>query len=119
MTNSSILDSIKKSIGLDKDYTAFDPDVIMHINSVFAVLTQLGIGPSEGFSIEDSETTWDDYIGDDIRFNSVKTYILLRVRILFDPPTASHLMSAMNEQIREFEWRIQTLREEEKWGKTA
>lgn len=115
MPINSILDSVKKSIGIDKEYAAFDPDIIMHINSVLATLNQLGVGPESGFSIEDSSTTWNELIGDDPRYNSVKTYVFLKVRTLFDPPTASHLMTAMNEQIREFEWRIQTLREEDKW----
>lgn len=115
MPISSILDSVKKSIGIDKEYVAFDPDIIMHINSVLATLNQLGLGPNEGFSIEDNSSNWEDFIGSDPRYNSVKTYVFLKVRTLFDPPTASHLMTAMNEQIREFEWRIQVLREEDKW----
>ena len=115
MPISSILDSVKKSIGIDKEYTAFDPDIVMHINSVLATLNQLGIGPDAGFAIEDSSATWTEFIGDDPRYNSVKTYLFLKVRTLFDPPTASHLMTAMNEQIREFEWRIHTLREEDRW----
>jgi hypothetical protein len=112
---SSILTSTKKILGIDDAYTAFDVDLLMHINTVFATLNQLGIGPENGFSIEDSTTTWDTFLGSDLRLNSVKTYVCLRVRMLFDPPSSSYHVEAMNKQIQELEWRISIHREGESW----
>lgn len=111
MADDSILNSTKKILGIDKDYTAFDVDVITHINTVFAVLNQLGIGPEEGFVIEDAVPTWDAFLGDDPLLNSVKTYVYLRVRILFDPPTTSFLLESLKEQYKELEWRLNVKRE--------
>ena len=102
----SILDSTKKMLGLASDYTAFDLDVITHINSVFSVLTQLGIGPERGFSIEDSSTTWDEYLGGNKLLHTIKSYVYLRVRVLFDPPSAGYVLTAIENQIKELEWRI-------------
>ena len=113
--SESILLSTKKALGISEDYTAFDPDVIMHLNAALAVLNQLGVGPTEGFAIFDESPTWEDLLGDDPRYNSVKTYIFLRVRILFDPPTTSYLISALNDQLREYEWRLSTTREGDEW----
>lgn len=103
---NSILDSIKKVLGIAPDYDVFDPDLIQHINSVFFTLQQLGIGPEEGFEITDAETTWDAFLGTNKLLNSVKTYISLRVRILFDPPANSFVMDALQKQIQELEWRL-------------
>lgn len=111
----SILNSIKKNLGIAADYTAFDADILMHINSVFSTLNELGIGPDAGFMIEDDEPTWDAFIGEDLRLNSVKTYVYLRVRLLFDPPTTSYLIAATQEQIKEFEWRLNAVREKTAW----
>ncbi len=102
----SILTSIKKLLGIGEDYTHFDADIIMHINSVFAVLTQLGVGPSEGFSIEDDLATWNKFLPDDPRLNTVKSYMYMKVKLLFDPPSGSAHMEAMNRVIGEFEWRL-------------
>ena len=102
----SILESTKKILGIEAEYTPFDVDIITHINSVFSTLNQLGIGPANGFMIEDAAPTWDDFLGDDPRFNAVKSYVYLRVRLLFDPPTTSYLMTALNEQVKELEWRL-------------
>lgn len=102
----SILTSIKKLLGIGEDYTHFDPDIIMHINSVFMILNQMGVGPPEGFRIEDDIDTWRDYTDNDMMIESVKTYIYLKVRLLFDPPTGSSLIEAMNRQIAELEWRL-------------
>lgn len=102
----SILDSTKKMLGLETDYTVFDLDVITHINTVFSVLTQLGIGPERGFSIEDSSTTWDEYLGGNKLLSTIKSYVYLRVRILFDPPSAGYVLTAIENQIKELEWRI-------------
>ena len=113
--SDSILTSTKKILGIDESYTAFDLDVITHINSVFTILQQLGIGPSDGFMIEDAEPTWDTFLAGDPLLNSVKTYVYLRVRLLFDPPTTSFLISAMKEQAQELEWRLNVKREGESW----
>lgn len=109
-TSTSILDSTKKTLGLSPDYDVFDPDIIIHINTVFSFLNQIGVGPSEGFMIEDATTTWDQFITDS-RLNSIKSYIYLRVKLLFDPPATSFVLSAMKEQIQELEWRINVYRE--------
>jgi hypothetical protein len=111
----SILTSTKKVLNLAADYEAFDQDVIMHINSVFSTLNQLGVGPEVGFMIEDASSTWDAFLGIDPRLNHVKTYVYLRVRILFDPPQTGHHMSAMEKQITELEWRLNVQREETMW----
>ena len=102
----SILGSIKKLLGVDELYTVFDKDIIMHINSVFFVLTQLGVGPEEGFSIQDETAVWDDFIPCGANLEVLKSYVYLRVRMLFDPPTSSSVSEAMNRQINEFEWRL-------------
>lgn len=111
----SILDGTKKILGIDSAYDAFDTDVIVHINSVFSTLTQLGIGPVEGFMIEDETSKWEEFIGIDNNLNAVKTYVYLRVRLLFDPPTNSFLVASLNEQVKELEWRLNVYREEEAW----
>jgi hypothetical protein len=107
----SILNSTKKVLGLEEDYTAFDVDVVMHINSVLSILGQLGIGPEEGFAIEDADETWTDLFSDVKLLNMVKTYVYLRVRMLFDPPTTSFAISAMERQIDELTSRISIHRE--------
>lgn len=112
---ASILLSTKKILGISPDYTVFDLDIITHINTAFSTLTQLGLGPVAGFMIEDESATWDDFIADDLQYNSVKTYVFLRVRMLFDPPQTSYLITAMNEQIKELEWRLNAHREEAGW----
>jgi hypothetical protein len=102
----SILTGTKQILGLDESYTAFDFDVITHINSAFATLNQLGIGPDDGFMIEDATAVWDDFYTDNLPLNPVKTYVYLRVRMLFDPPTTSYMIEAMQKQIAELEWRL-------------
>ena len=103
----SILTSIKKMLGIDVEYTHFDADIIMHINSVFMILTQLGVGPSEGFSIEDDSAIWSDFIQDSTNIESVKSYVYLRVKLLFDSTSlGSPVIEAMNRQISELEWRL-------------
>lgn len=111
----SILDSTKKVLGVPADYDAFDVDIIMHINSVLATLQQLGVGPAEGFMIEGKEETWEEYLQGNINLNPVKTYVYLRVRLLFDPPTTSYLINALEKQKEELEWRLNVKREEEEW----
>lgn len=113
--STSILNSVKKVLGLAEDYTAFDPDIVLHINSVFSTLQQLGVGPTEGFEIEGATGTWDSFLGADPRLNNVKTYVSLRVRMLFDPPTTGHHVNAMQAQIQELEWRLNVHMEETIW----
>ena len=102
----SILTSIKKLLGIVEEDTNFDVDIIMHINSAFSVLTQLGVGPAAGFSIEDNSVYWEDYVGDDPRLEMVKTYVYMKVRVIFDPPTSATVMQAINSRISELEWRL-------------
>jgi len=111
----SILDSVKKVLNLSSDYTAFDQDIILHINAVFSTLNQLGVGPESGFMIEDKDAVWSDFLGGDLRLNNIKTYVYLRVRMLFDPPTIGYLVTAMQDQIKELEWRINVQRESVAW----
>lgn len=104
---ASILDTTKKALGIDSEYDAFDSDIMMHINSVFFTLNQLGVGPVDGFNIDDDTTTWDSFIGtEDKNFSVVKSYMYLRVRLLFDPPSTSFAIEAMKKQVEELEWRL-------------
>lgn len=102
----SILTSIKKLLGIAEEYKHFDADLITHINSVFSILTQLGVGPSEGFSITDDSAVWTDFIQDNSKIELVKSYIHLKVKLLFDPPLSSAVIEAINRMISEFEWRL-------------
>src|SRR3954470_7508885 len=113
---TSILNSVKKILGLQSTDTPFDEMVLTHINTAFSTLYQLGVGPAAGFAIEDANPTWDDFITGDISIvNACKTYIYLRVRLLFDPPPTSFALASMKEQLTEYEWRISVLREEANW----
>lgn len=87
----------------------------MHINTAFSTLNQIGIGPDAGFMIEDASATWDQFLGDDPRLNSVKTYVYLKVRLIFDPPATSFVINAIEKQIEEIEWRLHVKREGESW----
>lgn len=102
----SILVSIKKILGINADYEHFDPDLIIHINSVFMILNQLGVGPPEGFTITDSSSTWSDFVSDTTKIESIKTYIALKVRLVFDPPQSSAVLSSMERTVSELEWRL-------------
>ncbi len=102
----SILTSTKKSLGITEEYTQFDQNIIMHINSVFMILTQLGVGPKEGFRIEDKTAEWNEFITDEDNAEAVKSYMYLKVRLLFDPPLSSAVMNATNQCIDELEWRL-------------
>lgn len=102
----SILQSIKKLLGVHKDDTHFDMDIIIHINSAFATLNQLGVGPAQTFLIEDEKPTWSDFTEDNDQFNNVKSYVYLSVKLIFDPPTSSFVLSAMERQLKELEWRL-------------
>lgn len=104
--SNSILTSTKKILGINEDYTVFDLDIMTHINSVFTTLTQLGVGPAEGFYIEDSTAVWDDFIAPEANLSAVKSYVYLRVRLLFDPPSTSYHITSLKEQVLELEWRL-------------
>lgn len=102
----SILVTIKKLLGITKEYTNFDTDIITHINTTFITLNQLGVGPKEGFMIKDDADIWSDFIGDNKKLNSVQTYIYLKVKLVFDPPLNSSVMEANKQMINELEWRL-------------
>jgi hypothetical protein len=108
---SSILKSTKKVLGLAEDYVAFDPDVTMHINAAFSILHQLGVGPTDGLTVEDESKSWADFSTNAAVLNLVKTYVYLKVRSLFDPPTMSYLVTAVDNQLKEYEWRLQVMAE--------
>ena len=103
---TSILTSIKKLLGVAEDYVEFDEDIMTHINSVFLNLTQLGVGPEEGFMIEDNTAEWEDFINDSVQLQAVKTYVYLKVKLLFDPPLSSSVTESINRMIAELEWRL-------------
>lgn len=101
----SILTSIKKLLGISEEYENFDQDIRIHINTVFGVLHQLGIGPENGFFIEDKTALWYDYTMSP-KLEMIKTYVYLKVRLMFDPPTSSVLLESINNTIKELEFRI-------------
>ena len=102
----SVLTSVKKLLGIDEGYTHFDADNVMHINSVFSILTQMGVGPANGFSIMGKDEGWSDFISGGAVLPLVKSYVGLKVRLLFAPPLSSAAVESMNRQISEFEWRL-------------
>ena len=102
----SILTSIKKMLGLHASDESFDIDVIIGINTALAALTQIGVGPAEGFTIEDATTTWSDFIGMSPKLEFIKTYVYLKVKLIFDPPQSSSVIEAYNRSIGELEYRI-------------
>lgn len=104
---SSILNDVKKLLGIEEDYTYFDKDIVIHINSVFGILNQLGVGPDNGFAIEDATAEWIDFLQTtDPRLNMVKSYMYAKVRLLFDPPQTSNLKESLERECSELEWRI-------------
>lgn len=108
----SILDSVKKNVGLGADYDVFDLSIKTHINTVFSTLAQIGIGPPLGFMIEDAEATWNSFLAAQPLLNAVKSYMYLKVRLLFDPPSSSFVLTSMEKQITELEWRLLVAKEE-------
>lgn len=103
----SILTSIKKLLGIAEDYEHFDQDIMIHINSAFSVLSQLGVGPKDGFCIDGPDATWSDFLCNDSRLEFVKTYVYLKVKLVFDTQSSSSaVIDAINRQISELEWRI-------------
>lgn len=113
MTN--ILDDIKLDLGLPPDYDVFDPSVRRHINSAFARLTQLGLGPPQGFKIKTGSETWEDFLGDAEDRDDVKGFIFLRTKMYFDPPATSFHIAAIEEQLKELAWTLNAKREAEEW----
>ena len=113
----SILKSTKKILGIADDYDVFDLDIVTHINTAFFTLTQLGVGPATGFMIEDASAEWGDFIDMELdpQYNAVRTYVFLKVRQLFDPPTTSYLITATEKQIAELEVRLNIHREDTQW----
>lgn len=110
----SILTSIKKAVGIAEEYTHFDPEIIMHINTVFGDLREIGVGPEEGFRIEDDTSVWTDFIPstNSLWFEGVKSYVYLRVQLLFDPPTNSSVLASKEKQVEKLEWRLNFAAEE-------
>lgn len=107
MNTDSILTSVKKLLGITEECTDFDADIIIHINSALMILTQLGVGPIEGFSIQDKTVLWTNFLGEDNqKLESVKSYVYMKVRLMFDPPSSSAVMESMNRMISELEWRL-------------
>ena len=109
----SILTSVKKMLGITYEYTHFDADIIMHINSVFMILNQMGVGPREGFSISSDVETWDEFTNDNLTIESVKSYMYLKVGLLFDPPTSSNVLEARNRLVFELECRLNAIADTE------
>lgn len=108
----SILVSVKKLLGIAPEYEVFDTDIILHVNSALSVLTQLGIGPSKGYMIRDANDLWSDFVKDEPRQELLKVYVYLRVRLIFDPPSSSSVIEAINNQIKEYEWRLTVISDE-------
>lgn len=108
---NSILTSTKKVLGIEESNTAFDLDIVTYINAAFSTLNQLGVGPVDGFFIENNTSEWSELALPANELNSVKAYVNLRVRMMFDPPATSYHVNAMQEQIKEFEWRLNVFRE--------
>jgi hypothetical protein len=107
----SILKTTKKLLGLGDDYTPFDLDVIIHINTALSTLHDLGIGPANGFAISSESEKWVDFLGDDPRMSPAKSYVFLKVKHIFDPPTTGYLVQAHADIMKELEWRLNAIRE--------
>ena len=102
----SILVTIKKMLGLDAAYTAFDTDIVTLINAAIMTLTQLGVGPASGFAIHGMDETWDDLLTNPVMLNGAKEYIYMKVKMAFDPPSSSSVLDAMKKTTDELEWRL-------------
>lgn len=114
----SILKSVKKNLGLEQDYTVFDGEIVTYINTAFSTLNQLGIGAPTGFTIEDDSAVWGEFISPTLMapmLSNVKTYIYLRVRLIFDPPVTSYALKSFEDQLHELEWRLSEMRESTDW----
>lgn len=106
MITDSILDSVKERIGPSAEYDYYNPDIIMDINTTFMTLKQLGVGPKKGFTITDRSDTWDDFMPEGEMLEMVKTYMYMKVKLLFDPPLSSAVANVMQDQVKEMEWRL-------------
>lgn len=106
MNNASILNDIKSLCGIPEDVLDFDTALLIHCNTVFSGLTQMGLGPNTGFYIIDNTWTWDDLIEGEVNLHNIKSYVYLKVKLLFDPPANATIITSMNAQISEIEWRI-------------
>lgn len=103
----SILNTIKAMLGPDDSYDVFDTEIIIHINTALSILTQLGVGPKKGFRITGPDETWDDFISDgSVDLEGIKSYIYMKVKMIFDPPANSFVMKAMEDSCKELEWRL-------------
>lgn len=111
----SILDDTKKMLGIAADYTVFDIDILTNINGAFSTLTQLGLGPADGFIVEDNTVQWEAFIGSNKVYSSVKMYVFLKSKLGFDPPTTSFHLEALNAQLLQLEWRLNVERENKEW----
>ncbi len=111
--NESILASIKKLLGIHETDYSFDSDIMMHINSIFVVLWQMGVGPEAPYSIKSSDETWEDFTEDLSKIEMIKSYMYLRVAQLFDPPSSSIVSDSQKNLISELEWRLYTAAESE------
>jgi hypothetical protein len=110
----NIIPSIKRMLGISDEYTPFDTEIIIHINSALMKLAQLGVGPTNGFTVTDYDQTWDDFDADNKKLGAIKTYVYLQVKMMFDPPTNSYLMDAMKQQADELGWRLNVQAEDGK-----
>lgn len=104
--DESILVSVKRSVGIVPECSDFDSELIMHINTVLTILTQLGVGSTNGFYITGDAERWTDFITDMRNLHSIKSFVGLKVRLLFDPPTSSAVIDSINRLVSELEWRI-------------
>ena len=104
--DDSILNTIKKMLGLEDEYQPFDVDVIVLINSALMSLNQLGVGPKGGFTIKDYNSTWSDFLVNDVNLEAVKNYVYLKVKVTFDPPNSGAVLESYKQQINELEWRL-------------
>lgn len=104
--DESILNSIKKLLGIAEDYNYFDQDIIMDINAALMILTQLGVGPSKGFLITDDSDTWNDFVNNGGNLGSIQSYVYMKVKLMFDPPQNSFTVDSMTKLVNEFEWRL-------------
>ena len=102
----SILNTIKKKLGIDANCTSFDEDIITEINAVFVILHQLGIGPETPFSIQDDFPIWSEFTDDDAVLGLVKTYIWKKVKVSFDPALSGAAAEADKRVVDELEWRL-------------
>lgn len=93
-------------LGITEEYTYFDDDIIMHINSALMILTQLGVGPEKGFTIQSKDAVWSDFVSEEDNIEAIKTYVYLKVKLLFDPPLTNSVLDSMERLISELEWRL-------------